>query len=178
MFQLTDTQLDQARDAIHSAAHRDDVRASIITLYQDVQKQIDQRRPLCILSGRCCHFEDFGHNLYVTTLELAKFLHDLRQLPSSPPPILPTSTGCPFQLNKLCSVHSIRPFGCRIFFCDSTATEWQQEQYQIFHNRLRQLHDQLEVPYFYLEWRQALGLVFPTLQPITAPVPGQQAASQ
>src|SRR5712672_2973683 len=152
MLQLTDNQLDQAREAILSASLRQDVRAAIINLYQDVQKQIDQRRPLCILSGRCCHFEEFGHNLYVTTLELATFLHDLQ---TSPNPQW-TGQGCPFQLNKLCSVHQIRPFGCRIFFCDSTSTDWQQEQYQIFHTRLRQLHDELTVPYFYFEWRQAL----------------------
>lgn len=162
MFSLTDSQLDQAREAIHSAAEREDVRVAITRLYQDVQKQIDARRPRCVLSGRCCHFEEFGHNLYVTTLELATFLNDLRHhLPSSHPPTLPTSTGCPFQQNKLCSVHAIRPFGCRIFFCDSTSTDWQQEQYQIFHTRLRQLHDQLAVPYYYLEWRQALSLISP-----------------
>ncbi|MGH7214404.1 MAG: hypothetical protein ACREIT_06545, partial [Tepidisphaeraceae bacterium] len=65
-------------------------------------------------------------------------------------------SGCPFQLDKLCTVHAIRPFGCRIFFCDSTATQWQQEQYERFHAELKRLHEQLDVPYFYVEWRQAL----------------------
>ena|SRR5205823_5833778 len=160
MFSLTDTQLDQAREAILSAAQRDDVHIAVAQIYHDVQQQIDQRRPLCVLSGRCCHFDDFGHNLYVTTLELATFLHDLRHLPSANAPTSPSAPGtCPFQLNKLCSVHAIRPFGCRIFFCDSTSTDWQQEQYQIFHNRLKSLHEQLNVPYFYLEWRAALAIL-------------------
>jgi Fe-S-cluster containining protein len=159
MFQLTDSQLDHARDAIHAAAQRDDVRLAITKLYDDVQKQIDQRRPLCVLSGRCCRFEEFGHNLYVTTLELATFLHDLRLAPPPDFPTAPSQNGCPFQLNKLCSVHAFRPFGCRIFFCDSTSTAWQHEQYQEFHTRLRQLHLDLDVPYFYLEWRQALALL-------------------
>ena len=154
MFPLTDSQLQEARDAILTASQRDDVRSAIAQIYQDLQQQIDARRPLCILSGRCCHFEEFGHRLYVTTLEMATFLHDLQ---SSPDPQW-TGLGCPFQLNKLCSVHKIRPFGCRLFFCDSTSTDWQHEQYQHFHTRLRQLHDNLAVPYFYLEWRQALAL--------------------
>ena len=161
MFFLTDTQLDQAREAILSAAQRDDVHTAVAQIYHDVQQQIDQRRPLCVLSGRCCHFDDFGHNLYVTTLELATFLHDLRLTPLPHSPTAPSQSGCPFQLNKLCSVHKIRPFGCRLFFCDSTSADWQQEQYQIFHTRLRQLHDDLGVPYFYLEWRQALALILP-----------------
>jgi Fe-S-cluster containining protein len=163
MFQVTDTQLQAAREAIISASVRVDVRAAVNEVYAELQKQIDLRRPLCVLSGRCCRFEEFGHRLYVTTLELATFLHDLRLLRSSQPPILPSSdpTSCPFQLNKLCSVHTIRPFGCRLFFCDSTSTDWQHDQYQLFHTRLRQLHDDLQVPYFYLEWRQALAIILP-----------------
>jgi Fe-S-cluster containining protein len=157
MFSLTDSQLDEARNAIHSASHRPDVRAAVTQIYQDLQTQIDLRRPLCILSGRCCHFEEFGHRLYVTTLELATFLHDLQQ--QNLPVPSPNPGGCPFQQNKLCSVHQIRPFGCRLFFCDSTSTDWQHEQYQLFHTRLRQLHQDLAVPYFYLEWRQALSLI-------------------
>jgi len=157
MFSLTDAQSSAARDAILAASQRADVRAAVTQVYDDLQKQIDARRPLCVLSGRCCRFEEFGHRLYVTTLEIATFLHDLQ---SRPDPQW-TGQGCPFQLNKLCSVHPIRPFGCRLFFCDSTSTEWQHEQYQVFHTRLRQLHDDLAVPYFYLEWRQALALILP-----------------
>jgi Fe-S-cluster containining protein len=158
MFPLTDSQLHQARHAILSASARPDVRCAVTQLYADVQTQIDLRRPLCILSGRCCRFEEFGHHLYVTTLELANFLHDLQQSSTASPDPAWTGQGCPFQQNKLCTVHTIRPFGCRLFFCDSTSTDWQHEQYQIFHTRLKSLHDSLNVPYFYLEWRQALSL--------------------
>jgi len=157
MFSLTDEQLSLARDAILSASQRADVRAAVTEVYQEVQKQIDLRRPTCIVSGRCCRFEEFGHNLYVTTLELATFLHDLAALNLAAPSANPA--GCIFQKNKLCSVHQIRPFGCRLFFCDSTSTQWQHEQYQLFHNRLRHLHGELGVPYFCLEWRQALALL-------------------
>ncbi|HEV8604260.1 MAG TPA: YkgJ family cysteine cluster protein [Tepidisphaeraceae bacterium] len=157
MFKLTDSQLHEARHAIRSASARPDVHSAIASLYADVQIQIDLRRPLCILSGRCCRFEEFGHHLYVTTLELATFLHDLQSSNASPDPAW-TGQGCPFQRNKLCSVHAIRPFGCRLFFCDSTSTDWQHEQYHLFHTRLKSLHDSLNVPYFYLEWRQALTI--------------------
>jgi len=157
MFTLTPHQSEEARRAILDASNRPEVHSAITSLYADLQRQIDLRRPKCILSGRCCRFEEFGHRLYVTTLELATFLHDLQ---SSHHPIPPSSaTGCPFQINNLCSVHQIRPFACRLFFCDSTSTEWQHEQYQSFHTRLRQLHDSLQVPYYYLEWRQALSLL-------------------
>ena len=68
-------------------------------------------------------------------------------------------TGCPFQVAKLCGVHEIRPFGCRIYFCDATSTVWQQEAYEAFHGQLKRLHESLGVPYFYVEWRSALAVV-------------------
>jgi Fe-S-cluster containining protein len=108
---------------------------------------------LCVVSGRCCRFEEFGHRLFVTTLELARFVHDVGSIAV---PDAWDGTGCPFQKAKLCTVHAIRPFGCRMFFCDATSTEWQNAAYERFHADLKRLHEQFEVPYFYLEWRQAL----------------------
>lgn len=94
-------------------------------------------------------------------MEAATFLHDLPSDPAAcgftnAPVSAPSTRGCPFQLANLCSVHTIRPFGCRVFFCDQTATDWQQRQYEYFHAELKRLHERLEVPYFYLEWRQVL----------------------
>src|SRR2546428_13491429 len=103
MFLLTPTQSEEARDAIISASTRPEVHSAVNALYQDLQNQIDIRRPKCILSGRCCRFDEFGHRLYVTTLEMAKFVHDLEQLNLAVPATNPS--GCPFQTNKLCSVH-------------------------------------------------------------------------
>jgi Fe-S-cluster containining protein len=158
--------------AVASAAQRPDVRAAIADIYASLQQEIDLRRPLCTSSGRCCHFETFGHRLYVTTMELAAFSHALQHAPADREAVVPlsgrslpilkftagTSTpGCPFQLNELCSVHIIRPFGCRIFFCDESSTDWQHAQYERFHGELKRLHVQLNVPYFYVEWRQALA---------------------
>jgi Fe-S-cluster containining protein len=78
-----------------------------------------------------------------------------------------TPGGCPFQVEGLCSVHAIRPFGCRVFFCDATSDDWQHGQYERFHADLKRLHAQLGVPYQYLEWRQALAAL--DLMPPPAP---------
>lgn len=137
---------------VREAAARSDVVAAVRTLYAEVQTEIDARRPLCVMSGRCCRFEEFGHRLFVTTMELAAFVADLPDQPIAPW----DGTGCPFQVAKLCTVHTIRPFGCRMFFCDSTSTQWQNEQYERFHAELKRLHESLGVPYVYLEWRDAL----------------------
>jgi Fe-S-cluster containining protein len=150
-------------DAVYRAAGREEVRCAAQQVYDDLQRAIDARKPICNSSGRCCRFEEFGHRLYVTTIELAAFVYEV-QTRSWPKSLEENrrawdGKGCPFQVGGLCGVHAIRPFGCRIFFCDSSSTEWQQDQYERFHTRLKTLHQTLNVPYFYVEWRSALQIL-------------------
>jgi Fe-S-cluster containining protein len=145
---------------VYAAAGRPEVRAAVESIYTHLQHEIDTRKPICQTSGRCCRFEEFGHRLYVTTIELAAFVYGLEissAAMSPPTPQLWDGTGCPYQVQGLCSVHTIRPFGCRIFFCDPSSTAWQHEQYERFHSQLKSLHESFNVPYRYLEWRGALS---------------------
>ena len=153
----------ELKQAVMNAASRAQVRDAVLRVYADLQKEIDARQPLCAASGRCCNFDRYGHRLYVTTMELATFVHQLSETNGTIPRGTDPAT-CPLQQDKLCSVHAIRPFGCRIFFCDPTAARWQTDQYEQFHARLKRLHDEMNVPYFYVEWRQALR----ALSPMTA----------
>jgi Fe-S-cluster containining protein len=187
------------REAVLSASLRPDARAAVWDVYDRLQQEIDTRRPVCSSSGRCCRFDEFGHRLFVTTLEMGVFLWDVSAMlqrrlgaekslephtsnrrdfekaaPLNPGTITesceianraapisqaPLSPGCPFQVQGLCSVHTIRPFGCRIFFCDASSEQWQHELYAMFHVEHRKLHERLDVPYFYVEWRQALRIL-------------------
>jgi Fe-S-cluster containining protein len=152
------------RDAVMQAAARPELRAAVARVYADLQREIDARKPLCTASGRCCRFDQYGHRLYVTTIELAAFVSQLRDAGSNSQSaignrqsaIASPPGGCPFQLDGLCSVHTIRPFGCRVFFCDATSDEWQHQQYERFHAELKGLHEKFGVPYQYVEWREAL----------------------
>lgn len=165
----------QLSSAVRAAAGRSEVLAAVGRVYAGLQERIDARKPVCVASGKCCHFERYGHRLYVSTMELAAFWAGVEVLAAADPEASPRTsassvesrgagwdgTGCPFQMGKLCGVHGIRPFGCRVFFCDPTAGEWQKAQYEEFHGQMRRLHEELGVAYFYVEWRaglQALGL--------------------
>lgn len=157
-------------NAVRNAAGREEVLSAVAGVYADVKKSIDTRKPICDMSGKCCKFEAYGHRLFVSTLELAAFvagrgkgnveprtMNENQKSASSLVVHRSSSPGdCPFQVDNLCTVHAIRPFGCRMFFCDPTATDWQQAAYEQFHARLKSLHDELGVDYFYVEWRAAL----------------------
>lgn len=68
----------------------------------------------------------------------------------------PIADGCVFQIDGLCSVHALRPIGCRVFHCDTRWSHKQEILYEHVHRSVRQLHDQFDLPYQYMEWR--LGL--------------------
>jgi Fe-S-cluster containining protein len=134
--------------------------AAVERLYADVQAAIDARRPRCDASGRCCRFESYGHRLFVTTAEAAHFAaaHE-RETGHKLDLSAWDGVGCPLQTERLCNAHTYRPFGCRIFFCDTSAEDWQHEQYELFHTRLKDLHVQFAMPYYYVEWRAALRAI-------------------
>lgn len=179
MLRPSDEQIMKYRAAVVAAADRVEVLSAVDEIYDALAQQIAERRPICHTSGRCCRFEEFGHVLFVTTAEMAAFVarlpnpgHPTPEGPLARPggvplPVLAApgsgqpnpgvAAACPHQAEGLCTVHAIRPFGCRVFFCDETSTDWQRRQYEVLHARLKAVHERLGVPYLYLEWRQALA---------------------
>lgn len=134
--------------------------ARLDEIYAEASRAIAKRGPACWASGRCCNFEAFGHRLYVTGLEAA---HTVAQWNASRPPLLleqvdaaESAGGCPFQRLNLCDAHHIKPLGCRLFFCDRTASEWQTDALERLHTKIKALHTG-GVPYEYAEWRHMLG---------------------
>ena len=128
-------------------------------IYDAISQEIERRSPTCWLSGNCCNFDSYGHRLYVTGLEVAWMMQRLdapgkARLQDAQ---LPRADGCPFQVEKLCSVRELRPLGCRLFYCDPSAEPWMNDVYEQFLSQLRGLHERHDVPYAYMEWRQALA---------------------
>jgi Fe-S-cluster containining protein len=157
---LTPDQQAAFRAAALAAAADASLLAAIDALYADVQSVIDARRPRCDASGRCCRFESYGHRLFVTTAEAAHFAAAHRGATGKTLDLSAwDGAGCPLQADRLCNAHAYRPFGCRIFFCDPSAGDWQHEQYEQFHTRLKVLHETHRVPYYYVEWRAALRAI-------------------
>lgn len=129
-------------------------------IYAATADEIARRGPACWASGRCCNFERTGHLLYVTGLEAAYTVARLpRPLAAGAVDAARESGNCPLQSGHLCGVHTIRPLGCRVYFCDRSAQEWQQALYERQLAKTRELHDRRAVEYRYAEWRELLDLL-------------------
>lgn len=149
------------------------VRGELEAVYADVAAQVEARGPACWASGRCCHFEKAGHLLYVTGLEAAYtvvgVLASRQEIAAAAAPaergdgrVTPLagasgSDGCRFQVGNLCTVHGIKPLGCRVYFCDASAQEWQQRLSEHGLAQIRGIHDRRGIEYRYGEWRMMLG---------------------
>lgn len=143
-----------------AAAADAQISGELELVYERIARAVDARRPVCDQSGRCCRFEEWGHRLYVTGLEAAYLLTRLEK-PLAPGEIerAREAGGCPFQKALLCSVHAIRPLGCRVYYCDESAQEWQKELCERMLGEVKAIHDRHGLEYRYGEWRGMLGLI-------------------
>lgn len=90
------------------------VRQAILELYREADAEISSAKPLCVASGRCCRFKEYGHTLFLSQLE-ADVLLDCAP-PYDPADVTPDF--CPFQKGNLCTAREPRPLGCRVYYCD------------------------------------------------------------
>lgn len=137
-------------DAIRAAALRPDVVAAMHAFYAEADAAIAAKGATCWNRGDCCRFAVYGHRLFVTTLETAYYL----AAGDSSPPV--EGETCPHAFAGRCHARDHRPLGCRIFYCDPNAQDWQGPLTEDRLARLRRMHVEFNVPYFYAEWLTVL----------------------
>jgi Fe-S-cluster containining protein len=109
------------------------IRQQVFAIYAAAERDIAAAGPVCLASGRCCRFKEYGHTLFLSNLEADVLLS------GAPPYEQPVSADfCPFQKDKLCTAREHRPLGCRVFYCDPT---YQDTGNQITEKYLKQLKD-------------------------------------
>jgi hypothetical protein len=115
----------------------DELRRKVLELYAEVDAAVAAAGPVCVASGRCCRFKEYGHTLFVSNLE-ADIL-----LASAPPFERPVSGDfCPFQKGNLCTAREPRPLGCRIYYCDPAYQETGSRISEEYLRRLKRLADE------------------------------------
>jgi Fe-S-cluster containining protein len=107
------------------------VHRQVLEIYREADAAVAAAGPVCIASGRCCRFKEYGHSLFLSNLE-AEVL-----LAAAPPYEQPVSSDfCPFQKENLCTAREPRPLGCRVYFCDPN---YQDKSHEITETYLRRL---------------------------------------
>jgi hypothetical protein len=110
------------------------LRRQVLELYEEVDRDVRAAGPVCVASGRCCRFKEYGHVLFLSNLEADVLLAH------APPYRQPVSPDfCPFQKDKLCTAREPRPLGCRIYFCDPTYQETMKDITEKYLHRLKEL---------------------------------------
>lgn len=139
---MSDLPLQRILEASRDARMIDAVRA----LYEDLDARIAAEHPTCWNRGDCCQFDAYDHRLYVTPLEVAYYLA------MGPPASVGEPGCCPHAKAGECTARDRRFVGCRIFFCDPSAQDWQGPMTETFLKRLKALHERFDVPYCYVDW--------------------------
>lgn len=148
---LTITQ--ESLAAAAEAAQHDGPRQAMRAFFDRVDARIAGLPGTCWNKGDCCRFGVYGHRLYVTALEVAYYLA-MGEAGS------PTEgDACPHARDGKCHARERRPLGCRIFYCDPAAAEWQGPLTEEMLVELRRMHADLGVPYFYADWMAILAMI-------------------
>jgi Fe-S-cluster containining protein len=122
----------------------EETRRQVLQLYADADREVSAAGPVCVASGRCCRFKEYGHTLFLSNLEAEVLLH------SAPPYERPVSPDfCPFQKGNLCTAREPRPLGCRVFFCDPNYQETGSLIMEKYIRRLKGLAEEAGLTWHY-----------------------------
>jgi hypothetical protein len=116
----------------------------VLEIYHEVDAEVRAAGPVCVASGRCCRFKEYGHTLFVSNLEADVLLS---QAPAYQPPVSPDF--CPFQKDNLCTAREPRPLGCRVYYCDPAYQETGNRITEKYLQRLKQLAEENGLPWRY-----------------------------
>jgi hypothetical protein len=144
------------------------LRRQVLELYREVDQEVRAAGPVCIASGRCCRFKEYGHVLFLSNLEADVLL---AHAPPYQPPVSPDF--CPFQKDNLCTAREPRPLGCRIYYCDPAYQETMKDLTEKYLHRLKELARANG-----WEWRYAPLHTFLNRAPDSCPGPEKAAEGE
>jgi len=129
---------------VRLGAAKAELRGRLAAIYADLDARLAAIGAVCLGGGACCRFDLSGERLYLSTVELAMLLQ------SPPPPEHRNPARCPYLAGPRCLARERRPLGCRTFFCDRQAGQSARDLYEQFHKRIRELHEEYSIQYFYV----------------------------
>ncbi|KHE92452.1 MAG: hypothetical protein K8F52_01935 [Candidatus Scalindua rubra] len=113
-------------------------------IYKKLDAELASINPGCNACGTCCHFNEFGHVLYASTVE-TDYIRENVEIPSFDP----DDNVCPFLVNYECSIRDHRALGCRVFFCNPQYKETLQGIYEKYYTMIKDLAIEDKVEWYY-----------------------------
>lgn len=144
----------------------------VAALYDWLDTQLQQepaRAGRCKACGACCDFHAYDHRLFVTPPELIYLAAKLGETELKAMP----SGRCPYQKDKVCTIHGHRFASCRIFCCNGDA-DFQSELSEAVLKRLKAICEEFQIPYRYQELAAALAGFNDTCRSAGAPGPADR----
>jgi Fe-S-cluster containining protein len=141
--------MDNLLVAISLARSNPECLRELQSLLESAERDVVALGLICGGCGTCCDFAAAGHRLYASTAEIALLLS------VGSPPEAP-ELRCPYQQKGRCVGRTVRPLGCRMYFCNEDDLAY-QAIYERTHERIGELHQREEIPYRYVELTAALG---------------------
>lgn len=118
------------------------IREALNSLYKELQEELVPLPAKCYGCGKCCNFKENGMQLFVQKLE-----RDLIMEETGVEPFLQKLGNCNFQENGLCTIHSIRPLGCRTYFSEAPNSVAHQDLYEKVHKKIKSIGTQNQIEY-------------------------------
>ncbi len=134
-----------------SEDERNIVRSRVFKLYDSADAEIRSHGPVCVASGKCCRFAEYGHTLFLSHLEADVLLSGASAYET------PTDKSfCPFQVDKLCTAREHRPLGCRVYYCDPNYAGKAEPITEKYLDQLKELSQEFDLGWSYAPLHQFL----------------------
>lgn len=123
------------------------LRESLTFLYKELDEELLKLPAKCYGCGKCCNFKENGLTLLVQKLEL-----DLIVEETGVEPFLVQKGHCNFQEKGMCTIHSIRPLGCRTYFGEAPNSVAHQDLYEKYHRKIKDLGKNNDIDYQFVSF--------------------------
>ncbi len=114
--------------------HRPENNPEIVEIYNELEAELASINPGCNTCGTSCHFDEFNHVLYASTIE-TKYIQENVEVP----PFDPDQGKCPFLIDHKCTIREHRALGCRVFFCNPDHKETLQDIYEKYYTMIKDM---------------------------------------
>jgi len=131
---------------------KDELIDAVARVYEWIDLQPVEKSKPCKACGKCCDFDSFDHQLFITGPELIYFKTALKEQKLRPM----TAGKCPYNVDGKCGAYSHRFAGCRIFSCTGD-TDSQSKITESAVKKFKEICERFDIPYRYIDLSTALN---------------------